>query len=223
MNEDSINDQAPRARILHAAGEAFALKGFEDASLRAITAKAGVNVALAAYYFGDKVGLYRTVVRELLQRYPLKLTAPSVQPHHEVRGWLLDHVAALMAHLHTENGDHLKAIIIREELMPTGLLAPLLQDVFKPRHDAFIAALSALTGVPSDHRALHRLAMTAHRVVQDQLCNHYMLEELAPGLFPNETHQELLEAVVDQVEDLVTGLQRRYSRWQQTDGPKNPH
>lgn len=211
MNDDSISGPDSRARILAAAGEAFALSGYEKASLRTITAKAGVNVALAAYYFGDKAGLYRAVVRELLQRYPLRLTAPSVQPHHEVRGWLRDHVAALMAHLQTKNGDHLKAIIIREELNPTGYLAPLLQSVFKPRHDAFIAALSELTGVPSDSRALHRLAMTAHRVVQDQLCNHYLLEELAPGLFPNETSEELLEAVVDQVEDLVVGLQRRHA------------
>ncbi len=211
MTAEAVTPSETRARLLEAAAEAFAKQGYDDASIRTITAKAGVNVALAAYYFGDKAGLYRTVVRELLQRYPLKLASPSVGPHHEVRGWLRDHVAALMEHLRTEDGDHLKAIIIREELKPTGLLAPLLQDIFKPRHDAFISALSALTGVDVQNRALHRLAMSAHRMVQDQLCNHYLLEELAPGLFPDESGEELLESLVDQVEDLVVGMQRRHA------------
>ena len=50
-----------RTRILDAARVAFAAHGYGGASLRSIAATAGVDVALTAYYFGNKHALYREV------------------------------------------------------------------------------------------------------------------------------------------------------------------
>jgi len=44
--------------ILAAAREQFAEQGFEGATMRAIAAAAGVDVALVSYYFGSKSGLF---------------------------------------------------------------------------------------------------------------------------------------------------------------------
>jgi AcrR family transcriptional regulator len=46
-------------RILDAAEEIFAERGYEAASLRAITGAAGVNLAAGNYHFGSKRGLFR--------------------------------------------------------------------------------------------------------------------------------------------------------------------
>jgi len=51
-----------RERILDSAEELFARRGFQKVSLRAITAGAGVNVALVNYYFGDKISLLNAVL-----------------------------------------------------------------------------------------------------------------------------------------------------------------
>ena len=56
-----------RARILAEARAAFAATGYEGASLRAITAAAGVDVALVSYYFGNKEALFRAVVADLCE------------------------------------------------------------------------------------------------------------------------------------------------------------
>ncbi|HUJ10325.1 MAG TPA: CerR family C-terminal domain-containing protein [Verrucomicrobiae bacterium] len=52
-----------RRRLLEAAGEVFADKGFAKATVRAICDRAGANVAAINYYFQDKEGLYREAIK----------------------------------------------------------------------------------------------------------------------------------------------------------------
>jgi len=57
-----------RNRILDAAEALFVESGFESASLRLITAKAGVNLAAVNYHFGSKDALIHAVFRRRLSR-----------------------------------------------------------------------------------------------------------------------------------------------------------
>src|SRR2546426_7908687 len=50
-----------RTRILDAAEELFMQHGFEGASMRMLTAKAGVNLAAVNYHFGSKHALIEAV------------------------------------------------------------------------------------------------------------------------------------------------------------------
>jgi len=73
-----VIEMAPRSstkeKILDVAEGLFAEHGFNDTSLRAITSKAGVNLASVNYHFGDK----KTLVRAVLNRY-LEAFMPAVQ------------------------------------------------------------------------------------------------------------------------------------------------
>ncbi len=55
-----------RTKLMDAAEELFAEKGFAAASLRAITGRAGVNLAAVNYHFGSKEDLAREVIRRRL-------------------------------------------------------------------------------------------------------------------------------------------------------------
>ena len=55
---------ATRRRLLDAAGELFAERGFRGATLREIAERAGANLAAANYHFGSKEALYLEVARE---------------------------------------------------------------------------------------------------------------------------------------------------------------
>jgi AcrR family transcriptional regulator len=56
-----LSNATTRTRILDAAEEVFAEKGFDAASLRRIIAVAGVNLAAVHYYFRSKEGLIAAV------------------------------------------------------------------------------------------------------------------------------------------------------------------
>ena len=57
------NREATQARILQSAEREFATRGFEGARLRDVAAGADVHHALLHHYFGDKLGLFRAVLR----------------------------------------------------------------------------------------------------------------------------------------------------------------
>jgi AcrR family transcriptional regulator len=55
------SESATRAALLQAARELFALHGYDGASVRAITGRAGVNLGAVAYHFGSKQALFESV------------------------------------------------------------------------------------------------------------------------------------------------------------------
>jgi AcrR family transcriptional regulator len=62
-----------RQRLLAAACEVFAQRGFELASTRDIAARAGVKSPALSYYFGDKLGLYLACVDSVTSRIKSRL------------------------------------------------------------------------------------------------------------------------------------------------------
>jgi len=55
-----------RKALVSAGRRLFAERGYEGATVRAITGAAGANVASVAYHFGSKEGLYLQVIMEVL-------------------------------------------------------------------------------------------------------------------------------------------------------------
>lgn len=62
------SDQSTRQRLLEAAGQVFAAKGFEAATAKEICRLAGTNTAAVNYYFGGINCLYVAVVDEARRR-----------------------------------------------------------------------------------------------------------------------------------------------------------
>src|SRR5690554_7101795 len=71
--EWSVAQSETVERILDAAEQLFAEKGFAETSLRLITSKAGVNLAAVNYHFGSKKSLIQAVFTRFLNPFVTNL------------------------------------------------------------------------------------------------------------------------------------------------------
>ncbi len=55
-----------RQKLLEHARELFVVMPYDKVSTRLIAQRAGVNIAMIRYYFGNKEGLFETMVRETI-------------------------------------------------------------------------------------------------------------------------------------------------------------
>src|SRR5260221_14031063 len=80
--ETSDNEEthaATKAAVFGAAERLFALHGFQNVSVRDITAEAGVNLASVNYHFGSKDAL----IFEIFRRRPSELNRERARMLHE--------------------------------------------------------------------------------------------------------------------------------------------
>lgn len=62
MTKTRANGDATKEKILNAAEALFSKRGFDAVSLRHVTERAGVTLALASYHFGTKDKLFEAVI-----------------------------------------------------------------------------------------------------------------------------------------------------------------
>ena len=128
-----IDGERTRGKILAAAEREFAEKGYELASVREISRRAGVNMALANRYFGSKEELYRIVARRLFGDLGAPMAALAEKATDEaswraaVREWVDDF---LFMTLPTEPAQALCAALFRHEVThPTKFHADSLRNL----------------------------------------------------------------------------------------------
>jgi len=74
------DDPATKARVLRAATELFAERGFHGTKVRDIAERAGANVAAGHYHFGSKRDLYVEVLRQTFAEIRGVLARGGVRP-----------------------------------------------------------------------------------------------------------------------------------------------
>jgi AcrR family transcriptional regulator len=73
-----------RELLLRTAEELFAMHGFDGVSTRMIQKKCGLNIALIAYYFGSKEGLFKAILEE---RFPVIRERLEIIKEEKISNW----------------------------------------------------------------------------------------------------------------------------------------
>lgn len=146
-----------RARIVEAAGQLFADRGFDGVSVRELAKRAGVNAAAINYHFGGKEGLYHAVLRKLIDD-TAPMFAPMIRQLREGvadangdRAALARLAAALVRGLLSNilSGANFRwqiPIMLRESQHPSKAFAMLVREAINPVHDGIAELVAAATG-----------------------------------------------------------------------------
>jgi TetR/AcrR family transcriptional regulator, regulator of cefoperazone and chloramphenicol sensitivity len=142
-----VNEEKTRNRILSAAGEVFAEQGFEGATIRAITERAGVNVAAVNYHFRGKAELYARVVLGACSAraaYREAIAEAPDSPEQRLRSLIYHYLEYL---LDPARPDWKRRLMAREMANPTTAFDELVEKNIRPLRDEFlIPTLRELTG-----------------------------------------------------------------------------
>ncbi|WP_435010655.1 CerR family C-terminal domain-containing protein [Tundrisphaera lichenicola] len=157
-----------KARLLDAAGEEFAEKGFEGATVRSICDRARVNLASVNYHFGDKELLYEQAVLEAHRcgnEMPPDVMADG-PPAELLRRYIHFFLTNVVA-LRDSTWHH--RLMLREMVSPTRASEILVNEAIRPRFEHLSGILRRICP-EADDRRIHALGFS----VVGQ-CLHYKL------------------------------------------------
>src|SRR5688572_28296399 len=125
-----------RERILDAAGAVFAAKGFRDATVREIVARAKVNLAAVNYHFRDKAALYAEVLEREMRAAHAKHPLEDVDgpPERRLRAFIDGFLRRV-----TDRGSRVGRLMTREMIEPTAALDRLAERVIGPIYERLVA------------------------------------------------------------------------------------
>jgi AcrR family transcriptional regulator len=194
-----VAHEATKARLLEAAGEEFADKGFALARVRAICDRAGVNLAAVNYHFGDKEHLYVEVLREA-HRCGLELGEAQIDfgktPADMLRTFIHHFLGRVLAMNRLEGWQHL--LMLREMISPTPFSEVLVRETIRPRFDRIMSVMRMICP-EADDRRLHALVFS----VIGQCLHYKMARRISERLIGEENLRAL---DIDYLTDHITNF-----------------
>ncbi len=152
------DDQSTRQRLLEAAGQVFAEKGFDRATGKEICARADANTAAVNYHFGGMEGLYVAVVREAHSRLvTFDVLSAAVAGKADAQAKLQAVIELLVRTLTGPTASSwVLRVIGREVVAPSLALDALREEEMLPKARILRAIVGELMGLPEDHSAVAR-------------------------------------------------------------------
>jgi AcrR family transcriptional regulator len=166
-----------RARLLKAAAEIFAERGFENATVRDICSRAGANVALVNYHFGDKLELYSEVLRFSMtcgSPSPPRSSNPE-EALRQVIGAMVDRV------LESSSQANLRyKLMLHEFVQPSSATTRVVQEVMRPMYDRLCEIIGEILRLPAHHE---KTRLCAHSVI-GQIAYYARSKPMLKALWP---------------------------------------
>jgi AcrR family transcriptional regulator len=177
-----------RERIIDAAGEIFAERGFDATTVRDICQLASANVAAVNYYFGDKRRLYVEAVvrahRWRMERARLPEWSDDTPPERK----LIDFIATFIRRVRTgPEGTWHTRLIMREISNPTEACVELVQSSIRPQFEVLLSILRELLPEVRSEKQLH---LTAFSIVGQCLFYHFA-DPVVRNLLSTEEYSSL--------------------------------
>jgi TetR/AcrR family transcriptional regulator, regulator of cefoperazone and chloramphenicol sensitivity len=176
-------------RLLNAAGEVFAEKGFQAGTIREICTRAGANVASVNYHFGGKSGLYEALLehchQEGLSRHPAAVpTAQGADPQARAEEALAAFVRSFLKRTLGSDGPGWSTRLMAREMgNPSPALERMVHSSIRPNLERLMGIVSTLLGEGASPQDVRHCALS----VVGQCRHYYRARATIEILFPDVT------------------------------------
>jgi AcrR family transcriptional regulator len=196
-----IAGEDPRERLLLAAGQEFAEKGYDAATVRDICLAAGANIAAVNYYFGDKRRLYIESVKHAHEQRVRQVPEPAWKPGTPAAQKLRDFLGSTLERMLGFGQPPWQVrLMLREILQPTEACREIVEDYFRPHFELLVSILGELAQGRLDEPHLRRVAVG----VMGQCFVYRAAGEVVGMLVPSDELSSLHS--LDALADHVTGV-----------------
>jgi AcrR family transcriptional regulator len=206
MVEDEGKKSGPdkRQRLLEAAGEVFAQRGYKAATIQEISQRANANIASVNYHFRDKENLYREVFRYAMSQarsrylsYPINTAEgrPAHRFKQELRRYLKTNFSVDREPWHA-------MLFFREMLEPTDVFEALVNETLRPYQQELESLVRGVAGTELDE---HLIRFSAFATIAISSYFH-SVEQYIKKLYPEENfNRESTDELADLIARFVLG------------------
>ncbi len=187
-----------RQRLLEAAGEVFAQRGFKAATIQEISQRAGANIASVNYHFRDKETLYREVFRYALEQSQERYVSYPVdsserRPAHKLKLELRRYLDVMFSQ---ERAPWQAMMFFREMLEPSDVFNSLVEERMRPYQELIESMIRDVVGPQVEQNLIRFSAFAAISFCGSFRTLQNYLKQLFPdGRVSAESSDELAELI----------------------------
>jgi AcrR family transcriptional regulator len=175
-------DGETRARVLAVATRLFAARGFEKVTVREICREAGANLAAVNYHFGDKLGLYREVLRQAIEEMrstteAARLGGAGGTAEQKLRAYIRVFLERVVGH---GRDSWIHQLMAHEMAAPTPALDLVIDQVIRPRMAYLGELVAEMLEAPVDDPRVLRSVLSVQSQFHALMMNP-VARRMAPG------------------------------------------
>jgi TetR/AcrR family transcriptional regulator, regulator of cefoperazone and chloramphenicol sensitivity len=204
---DAAALDSTRGKLLEAAGQVFAERGFYGTTVREICKRTGANIAAVNYHFGDKLGLYTEVLRQSVfaaRVEPVEAALDQNAPPEDILRLVIK--TRLQSVARGELPDWHFRIMIHEFAHPSPVISRVINEISRPIYRRFLELTGKFVGLPPDDEKTQLCAQS----VMGQVLLYVMQAPLLMRVWPElKMTPEQVERIADHIADFSLAYLRQ--------------
>lgn len=183
-----------REKLLDAAKHVFVEHGFYDATVRQICQRAGVNLALVNYHFGDKLQLYIEVLRRAMNVSRFEILNRVNDAEADPIALLHKLVAEFLRHLKKKE-TALDILMRQERAKPTPAMELIAERTTRPAYEALCTVIGRVLRLPTAHETTRLVALSLVAQIR-YFGDPGPVSRLDPTILDGRTDEDLASSII---------------------------
>ena len=182
-----------REKLVEAAGQVFAERGYHATTVREIVKRSGANIAAVNYHFGGKLGLYTEVLQNLVRAARVNAINSALDQNAPPEDILRAVIGARLQSVTRPDLQDLHFRIVMHELVqPTPALSRIVNEVTRPIYERLLELVGRIIDLPPKNEKT-RLCVNS---IMGQILVYILAGPLLMRLWPE---LEMTQAQVDRI------------------------